>query len=120
MMKKFVIIIAVSSALSSYTATAQNVKITGLGASTCIKYLTDVDSNENAEKIYFAWAQGFMNGALVRAPAGVDDNLNLVPDNFLVIEQMSFLKNWCSSSRGSDFSYASFALFKELRSRMPK
>lgn len=120
MIKISVLIIAVSSALSSYTATAQNVKITGLGASTCSKYLADVEWNENAEKTYFAWAQGFMNGALVRAPTGVDDNLNLIPDSFLVPEQMYFLKNWCRSSRDSDFSDASFALFKELRLRMPK
>ncbi len=119
-MKISVIFIAIAVVISPYKAASQNVKITGLGASSCMKYLADIDSNETVEKMYFAWAQGFMNGALVRAPAGVDDNLNLVPDNFLVLEQMSFLKNWCRSSRGSDFSDASFALFKELRSRMPK
>ncbi len=99
---------------------AQNVKITGLGASNCAKYINDIDGNETSEKTYFAWAQGFMNGALVRAPAGVDDNLDLIPRSFAVVDQMSFLRNWCRSNRDSDFSDASFALFKELRAQMPK
>lgn len=99
---------------------AQTVKITGLGASTCQKFIDDTRGNETNEKTYFAWSQGFMNGALVRAPVGVDNNLDLIPDRFPIAAQMSFLKDWCRINTSSDFSDASFALFKELRSHTPK
>lgn len=119
-MKPSTLIIAFASMLIAYSAAAQSVKITGLGASNCAKYIDDIGENEVSEKLYFAWAQGFMNGALVRAPAGVDDNLDLIPRTFPVPEQMSFLKNWCRSYRDADFSDASFALFKELRAQIPR
>jgi len=119
-MKKAYIFISLMAIYFINTAAAQNVKITGLGASNCVKYMNDIDGNEAAEKTYFAWAQGFMNGALVRAPAGIDDNLDLIPRSFPVVDQMSFLKNWCGSNHDNDFSDASLALFKELRAKMPK
>ena len=119
-MRLVYVIIIFSSVFASTIGLAQNVKITGLGASKCEKYIDDTNANENAEKTYFAWAQGFMNGALVRAPAGVDDNLDLLPPNFPVAAQMSYLKNWCGRNRDADFSDASFALFKELRGKLPK
>lgn len=98
----------------------QTVKITGLGASNCKKYIDDTSVNETNAKTYFAWAQGFMNGALVRAPVGVDNNLDLIPVSFPIAAQMSFLQDWCKINTNSDFSDASFALFKELRSHAPK
>lgn len=119
-MKRNYLIFSLMTIFLTDLAIAQNVKITGLGASKCTKYIDDIAGNETSEKIYFSWAQGFMNGALVRAPAGVDDNLDLIPRSFPVVDQMSFLKNWCGSNRDNDFSDASFALFKELRAKMPK
>ena len=119
-MTRAYLIVLLLTMSNTHISVAQNVKITGLGASNCAKYINDIESNETSEKTYFAWAQGFMNGALVRAPAGIDDNLDLIPRSFPVVDQMSFLKNWCRSNRDSDFSNASFALFKELRAQMPK
>lgn len=99
---------------------AQSVIVTGLGASSCQKYIIDTVGNEYNEKLYFAWAQGFMNGALVRAPIGVDTNVNLAPNGFSVPMQMIYLKEWCKVNIDSDFSDASFALFNKLRSHNPR
>jgi hypothetical protein len=63
---------------------------------------------------------GFYERALVRAPAGVDENLDLIPSRFPIVEQMSFVKNWCRSNRDHDFSDAAFALFKVLRAQILK
>lgn len=112
--------ITVNMILFSSISIAQNVKIVGLGASKCDKFISDTQGNDATEKQYFAWAQGFMNGALVRAPAGVDDGLDLLPQKFAVLSQMIYLKNWCLANQNSDFSDASFALFKELRAQMQK
>jgi len=119
-MRLVLVMIPIFSVFVSEVGLAQTVKITGLGASKCAKYIDDISGNETSEKTYFAWAQGFMNGALVRAPAGIDDNLDLIPHSFPVASQMSFLKKWCKSYSDSDFSDASFALFKELRAQVPK
>ena len=112
--------ITVNAILFSSATIAQNVKIVGLGASRCDKFISDTQGNDVSEKQYFAWAQGFMNGALVRAPVGVDDGLDLLPQTFPVQNQMAYLKSWCDKNRNSDFSDASFALFKGLRAQMPK
>lgn len=119
-MRKFLLIISIINICTINVLSSQNVKITGLGASKCGKYIDDVDLTETSEKIYFAWAQGFMNGALVRAPAGVDDDLDLIPPSFPIDKQMSFLRTWCKFNSDGDFSDAAFALFKELRAQIPK
>ena len=58
------------------------VKIVGLGATTCADFTREVTSDPDTERTYFAWAQGFMSGALARAPAGVDQGIDLTPPGF--------------------------------------
>lgn len=116
MVRRFLCFIVIGIFMSS-TSQSQSVKIVGLGASSCGKYISDIDKEYEINKQYLAWAQGFMNGALVRAPAGVDDGLDLLPESFPVRNQLEFLREWCANNLQSDFSDASFNLFKDIRSR---
>lgn len=119
MIRQFACMVATAVFVSSVSY-SQSVKIVGLGASSCSKYLRDIGEDAEINKQYLAWAQGFMNGALVRAPTGVDDGLDLLPVTFPIIKQVEFLKTWCSQNTQSDFSDASFNLFKDIRRNQGK
>src|SRR5215204_7169260 len=98
---------------------AQNVKIVGIGATQCEKYLAKVDGNVVAEREYFAWAQGYMSGLLIRAPAGKDEDLNLEPAEFPLLKQAAFLRTFCQTDPSADFSDGIHALYRILRARPP-
>lgn len=95
MIRRFSCLIVIGLFISG-TSHSQSVKIVGLGASSCSKYIADIDKESEINKQYLAWAQGFMNGALVRAPAGIDDGLDLLPESFPVPNQLEFLREWCA------------------------
>lgn len=118
-MHKLLSIIAIGVFISPVSY-SQTVKIVGLGASSCSKYLADIQKDVELNKQYLAWAQGFMNGVLVRAPAGIDDGLDLLPEAAPVQKQIEFLQDWCVRNVKSDFSDASFNLFKDIRSKQGK
>ena len=96
-------------------AQAQAVKIVGIGASTCQRFTREIDGTPQAERDYFAWAQGYMSGLLIRAPAGKDESLDLTPPTFPLLKQASFLRTYCSSNPGADFSDAVNELYRTLR-----
>jgi hypothetical protein len=97
------------------TSYAQGVKIVGLGSSSCAQFLTDIKDDVPAEREYFAWVQGYMSGVLLRAPAGKDEDLDLMPKNFPLVKQAAFLRNFCTNYTGADFTEAVNELYKTLR-----
>lgn len=75
-------VLATIAGLLAGQAQAQSVKIVGIGASTCHDFLREIAGRPDVEKNFFAWAQGYMSGLLIRAPAGKDENLDLTPPAF--------------------------------------
>ena len=92
------------------------VKIVGIGASSCSQFIGDVENNPKSERDYLAWAQGYMSGLLIRAPAGKDENLDLTPPALGLVQQADFLRMHCSTNLRDDFSDAVNSLYRTLRS----
>ena len=64
---------------------------------------------------YLAWAQGFMSGALMRAPPGVDEGLDLLPPTLPLTAQAAFLRAFCREHPERDYMDAVRALHHRLR-----
>lgn len=101
--------------LLAMPAQAQTAKIVGLGASTCADFHREIAGSPGVERDYFAWAQGFMSGALIRAPKGVDEGVDLSPRSFALSEQAGFLRRFCRDYPDQDFMDAVRALYHRLR-----
>lgn len=84
------VLLSVTGGLSSSAARAQSIKIVGIGASTCARFLQEIEGKPQSERDYFAWAQGYMSGLLIRAPAGKDEDLDLTPPAFPLLKQAAF------------------------------
>lgn len=97
-------------------AKPQTVKLVGIGATSCRAYVEQVVTRPEVERDYVAWAQGYMSGLLVRAPPGVDEDLDLLPRNFPLEKQADFLRLFCARAPQAEFSEAIQALYKALRS----
>lgn len=91
------------------------VKIVGLGAASCGRFLADVNGNPAAQREYLAWAQGFISAILLTRPAGVDEQLDLLPPSLPLASQLQFLLERCAASPDGDFSEAVEALYRRLR-----
>jgi hypothetical protein len=100
-------------------ADAQEAKIVGLGAVGCTQFSLEIKEKPALQREYLAWAQGFMNGVLLRAPTGVDEGLDLLPPTFPLLEQLEFLKRSCIEKPSSRFADAVIALYRRLRSERP-
>lgn len=61
------------SSIGAVPAHSQTAKIVSLGASTRIRFNQETGESPAIQRDYFALAQGFMSGALIRAPKGVDE-----------------------------------------------
>jgi hypothetical protein len=94
---------------------AQNAKIVGLGATSCATFNQEIAHTPASERDYMAWAQGFMSGALMRAPSGVDEGLDLLPPSMPLREQADFLQAYCRSHPEADYMDAAHALYRRLR-----
>jgi hypothetical protein len=106
---------AVLGILLSNPAVAETAKIVGLGAATCALFNQEIRENPMLQRDYFAWAQGFMSGALIRAPQGVDEGLDLTPPSFPLHEQADFLRSFCTKNQDQDYMDAVRALYHRLR-----
>jgi hypothetical protein len=91
------------------------VRIVGLGATTCQRFNEDVRSNPSVQRDYLAWAQGFMSGILLSRPPGVDEDLDLNPATFDLVNQLHFLEAHCGRNGSLDFSDVVEALYRRLR-----
>lgn len=87
----------------------------GLGASPCNKFTQEGQERVDIQREYFAWAQGFMSGILIRSPAGVDETLSLNPPGFPLPLQVDFLASYCIQNLGKSFTDAVINLYKRLR-----
>lgn len=85
------------------------------GASNCAQFLQDIETNPGAERDYFAWAQGYMSGLLIRAPTGKDEDLDLTPSAFPLSRQAAILRSFCTTARDADLSDAVNMLYRTLR-----
>src|SRR4051812_18048320 len=89
--------------LSTMFGLAQTANIVGLGATTCKVFNQDVERSAQVQRDYFAWAQGFMSGVLMRAPPGVDEGLELRPSTFPLLRQIEFLRSFCARNPDKDY-----------------
>jgi hypothetical protein len=94
---------------------AQQIKIVGIGAASCSSFLQEIDGNTAVERDYFAWAQGYMSGLLIRAPADNDEDLDLTPTRFPILKQAAFLRTYCAAHAGEYFTDAANELYRTLR-----
>ena len=90
-------------------------KIVGLGATTCYRFNVDVANSPSSRQDYLARAQGYMSGILLSRPTGTDDDLDLVPSTFGLLDQFEFLERFCAGNRTMDYGDAVEALYKRLR-----
>ncbi len=90
-------------------------KIVGLGATSCARFLMDVDAQPAVQRDYLAWAQGYMSGILLSRPPGVDDNLDLLPPATPLLLQLQFLRERCKLAPEQGFADAVEDLYKHLR-----
>ena len=58
-----------------------------------------------------------MNGLLIRAPEGQDENVDLTPRHFGLQAQLEFLRTFCIESPKAAFSDAIHGLYQVLRTR---
>ena len=107
--------VATGSALLAGQVLAQSVKIVGIGTATCQDFLAEIEGRPDVEKNFFAWAQGYMSGLLIRAPAGKDEDLDLTPRAFPLLRQAEFLRSYCSTHAGEDYTDAVNTLYRTLR-----
>jgi hypothetical protein len=56
-----------------------------------------------------------MSAILLSRPAGVDEQLNLLPPTLRLLEQLRFLHERCTNFPDNSFSEAVEALYKHLR-----
>ncbi len=99
-------------ALPAETPTAN---IVGLGATTCSTFNRDVQQDFRIQRDYFAWAQGFMSGILVRGPPGRNEGLELIPSGFSMQKQVEFLRTYCAENPDKDYSDGVVDLYRALR-----
>ena len=108
---------AVLSGVFVILAQAPATKIVGIGASTCARFIHDIGEAPARERDYLAWAQGFMSGALIRAPEGIDEGLDLAPASMPLSAQANFLRAFCRKSPSLDYMDAVHALYRHLRTQ---
>jgi hypothetical protein len=112
---------AAVTGLSGVSASSQTaVKIVGIGAVPCSEFTRESKPHPVVEKYFFGWAQGYMSGLLQRAPAGVDEGVDLVPPAFPMEAQADFLRVFCARHPSADFADAVTSLYRELRSQQTR
>ena len=72
-------IAAIALALSEARAEQPQVKIVGIGATSCAEFLNQARETPAVQRDDLAWAQGFMSVILLSRPTGVDERLDLLP-----------------------------------------
>lgn len=96
-----------------------SVKVVGIGSGSCREFLQEVRGNPATERDYIGWAQGYMSGLLIRAPAWVDENLDLLPPTFPLQKQGDFLHAFCSRAGDAAFTDAVQGLYRPVSRRRP-
>ena len=99
------------------SAASATVNIVGLGATPCATFVIEIERSPALQRDYFAWAQGFMSGVLIRAPTGIDQDLNLNPPAFALNQQVEFLREFCSTNPDRDYNDGVLELYRVLRGK---
>ena len=68
----------------------------------------------SSERECFSWAQGYMSGILMRAPAGEDENLNLISSTFPVRLQLQFFRDYCATRPQETYAAAAEELYRKF------
>jgi hypothetical protein len=98
----------------SRTGSAQPVEIAGIGVTRCHDFIQQVGRDPAVEGDYFAWAQGFMSGVLLRGRPGQDESLKLVPSQLPPEQQRQFLLDYCKHNPLRYYFHATAALYQRL------
>jgi hypothetical protein len=98
----------------SQAGSAQPVEIAGVGVTRCHEFNQQVDRDPAVEDYYFAWAQGFMSGVLLRGRPGQDESLTLVPSQLPPEQQRQFLRDYCKRNPLRYYFHATAALYQRL------
>lgn len=98
---------------------SHTVIIVGPGVTSCAEFLAEATQSAERELRYFAWAQGYMSGILMRAPPGKDEHLNLLTTQFPVVAQIRFLRDYCADHLGTNYEDAVAVLYRKLRTFSP-
>lgn len=98
-------------------AHAEPVRIVGLGAASCSRFISDVAKDPSMIGQYYSWAQGYMSAILLTRPDGIDTNLNLSPQSFGPEQQFEYLSSFCAQQKDKEFPDAVQELYKTLRSK---
>lgn len=93
---------------------ALELRIIGPGAATCEDFVRDIRVNPTMEREYFAWAQGFMSGVMLRAPTGVDEDINFNPEQFRVGEQIRAIRLSCIQQPSLQYADVVRAIYRQL------
>ena len=72
------------------------------------------EAKPEAVRKYFAWGQGFMSGAMIRAQSGIDEELDLSSNALTIAEQMLFISRHCGLHVERHFADAIQALYRAL------
>ena len=109
------LLLVAADSWSKAEAQSTKSKVVGLGAATCQRFKDDVKSNAILRRDYMARAQGFMSGMLESQPGAGDEQINLHPITYNLVNQLHFLEDHCSQNLALDFSDAVAALYQRLR-----
>ena len=111
-------VLAAASFLGAASAMAEaKVNIAGIGAASCRVFMKETESDPQAERTYFAWAQGYMSGITMRAPPGVDEGVDLLHPSFPLQQQADFMRAFCTGNLQADYADGVLELYRELRRR---
>jgi len=112
------VVLAAASFLAAVSAMAEaRVNIAGIGAASCRAFMKETESDPQAERTYFAWAQGYMSGITMRAPPGVDEGIDLLHPSFPLQQQADFMRAFCTDNLQADYADGVLELYRELRRR---
>jgi hypothetical protein len=113
----FILYLSALAAFVASLARAETVRIVGIGAASCAGFNQEISEKPATERDYLAWAQGFMSGALMRAPQGVDEDLDLLPPALPLQQQADFLRAFCLENPDQSYMDAVHALYQRLKGR---
>lgn len=118
--KIIAIAIGLAAGFGGAGTSSQTIAIVGTGTASCAQFIEAVSIRPVEEREYFSWAQGYMSGILLSAPAGVDEGLSLTPAALPIRAQLSFVKAFCEKFRSANYSDSVETLYRALGGRAIK
>ena len=91
------------------------IKIVGIGATTCARFVEESKTNPPVQRQYLAWMQGYMSGIMIGRPPGIDEGIDLNPKFFPLPKQLEFIRDFCLTAPSRPFADAVEELYKKLK-----